>query len=212
MNSWQDVKDYCESRLQEIREINKGYSCPSAFVCIAAFIGFLSRLAFGTNLAQTGSDHSCFCTFVRKYMPPKYNPVSELLYKTFRCGLVHAMSFDPEITDSRAVYLAHNRGGTHGYAKLAITHDTNLCSLCSGGQLQKDTQTGMYVLVADVLCDDLSSAIDNMFKDQAVRNNSEEFVRVQRPIQGISRSIPAVSCQNSSLSSSVDLPTINNLT
>lgn len=190
MNSWKDIEKYCNDRLQEIRTINEGHHCPSAFVCIAAFMGFLSRLAFGTNLAQAREDGVCFRAFVQKYMPQKYHvsPIPDLLYKTFRCGIVHAMSFDPEILESnRTVYLANNNGGTQGLPKLAIAHDTNLSGFCNGGQLQTHHQPGMYVLVADVLCDDLSSAIKKMFQDPAVQNNSEEFVRVQRPIQEIGK-------------------------
>ena len=107
---WEDVRDYCEERLKEIKSINddKCHQCPSAVVCIATFIGYLSRLAFGTNVAGDRHDGQWFKDFVKKYMPPKYHAHADLLYGTFRCGLVHAMSFDDEIPNvpgNRTVYL-----------------------------------------------------------------------------------------------------------
>lgn len=197
---WTNIKRYCQERLQEIKAINDDpkHQCPSAFVCIAAFMGFLSRLASGTNLSTARDDGLCFKNFVQNYMPQKYRGQTfpDLLYKTFRCGIVHAMSFDPEITGNRTVYLASVGGATSGYAKLAITHDKHWSSLCGGAQLIPEVTSGMYVLVADVLCDDIDWAIVEMFNNPAVQNNSEEYVRTQRPIAGVPFLVPYAVQQN----------------
>lgn len=186
---WEDVQEYCENRLAEISAINDDpkHQCPSAFVCIAAFIGFLSRLASGTNMSKMREDGVCFKNFVKQHMPSKYQSeeIADLLYKTFRCGIVHAMSFDPEISENRTVYLAKNNGCTSGYAKLAITHDRKWDSYCNGGNLVKAPQSDMFVLTAQVLCEDIGKAIAQMFIDPAVQCNSEEYVRTQRPIAGL---------------------------
>ena len=192
IETWMEVKEYCFDRLEEIRRINDGHPCPSAFVCIAAFMGFLSRLAYGTNLqSDHGSDGEWFRDFVTNFMPQKYSPQADLMYSTFRCGIVHAMSFDQEIPrdyrDARSDYLESIGGVNRPTAKLAITHDARFIRLCGGGELlqyEKDGKKGPYVLVASVLCDDIALAIDKMFDNRSVCKNCEEFVKVQRLIDG----------------------------
>lgn len=183
--TWQDIKTYCKDRLSEIREINSQFHCPSGFVCIAAFIAYLSRLAYGTNVKTDRHDGEWFKRFVLNFMPTKYHGHEDMLYKTFRCGILHSMSFDDEIDDNRTAYLVQHMGMTQGYAMMAISHDAQLGKLCTGPVLIKEPQTQMYVLVADVLCDDIEIAIEEMFKEAAVQRNSVEFECCQRRIQCI---------------------------
>ena len=184
------IKDYCRDRLKEIRAINDSPigRNPSGFVCIAAFMGFLSRLAYGKNKRRDPkvTDQTCFMDFITNFMPSKYKPQAKLLYSTFRCGVVHAMSFDPEIEIDRGAYLSDPKNLGRGDADLFISHssDKTLRKCCNGPVLQKIPNSNSYVLVASVLCDDIESAIDKMFLDQKVRANSEEFVQVQRLING----------------------------
>ena len=197
---WEDVRDYCNERLKEIKDINTHHQCPSAVVCIATFLGYLSRLAFGTNLASDHRDGQWFRDFIKSFMSPKYHAHADLIYSTFRCGLVHAMSFDDAIPNdpgNRAVYLEQQGGMTSGYSKLAITHDHAWDRLCTGQTLQPFQDTHMYVLVAGVLCDDIVIAIDNMFRDVGVRRNCEEYVKCQRRIQCIDRSSVSASTNQS---------------
>ena len=185
MTQWSDAKDYCNKRLEEIRDINRSHPCPSGFVCIAAFIAYLSRLAYGTNVRTDRHDSDWFKRFIRDFMPSKYHSHDDLMYRTFRCGILHSMSFDDEIDSNRTKYLASCGGGTTGYATLAITHDMAFAPLCSGSTLTKDSKTNAFVLVANVLCDDVESAITAMFKDVAVQRNCKEFVACQRYITGM---------------------------
>lgn len=199
MIQWSDVKDYCKERLEEIKKINKTYPCPSGFVCIAAFVAYLSRLAYGTNVKTDRHDGDWFKKFVTNFMPPKYNGHEDLMYRTFRCGILHSMSFDDEISDNRTVYLAQQGGSTSGCSELSITHDTAFSSLCVGGQLTKESTTQSYVFVADVLCDDIKKAIDTMFNSVAVQRNAEEFTNCQRFISNIR--VPTPSAQTAGASS-----------
>ena len=196
MIQWNDVKDYCEKRLEEIRDINGSHPCPSGFVCIAAFIAYLSRLAFGTNVKTDRHDGEWFKRFVGDFMPPKYHDHADLMYRTFRCGILHSMSFDDEIDGNRTVYLASNGGGTTGNSALAITHNMAFAPLCSGNTLIKDSTTNAFVLVADVLCADVEAAIIAMFKNVAVQKNCEEFVACQRYITG--KTVPCPSLPKAS--------------
>lgn len=192
IESWKDIREYCFDRLAEIRRINDGHPCPSAFVCIAAFIGFLSRLAYGTNNVHDG-DHDIFMKFVKNFMPTKYacfGSHTDLMYFTFRCGIVHAMSFDPGIMDKRIgreAYL-NSVGANLAVADLAISHSDELSHLCAGENILrcelKDGAQGPYVLVASVLCDDIRAAIEKMFDEKEIQDNSEGFVKVQRLITG----------------------------
>lgn len=191
MIQWSEVKAYCENRLEEIKAINKNHPCPSGFVCIAAFIAYLSRLAYGTNVRTDRHDGEWFKRFIRDFMPAKYHNHDDLMYRTFRCGILHSMSFDDEIEEDRAAYLASHVGGTTGYAPLAITHDMAFAPMCSGSALIRETTTNAFVLVADVLCNDIKFAITEMFKNVAVQKNSEEFVACQRYITGIVVPCPA---------------------
>lgn len=186
VRDWQWVKSYCEDRLDEIRRIN-GFCNPFGFVCIAAFMGFLSRLAFGTNNKTKRLDGQYFRDFVRHFMPTKYHGQEDLMYRTFRCGIVHAMSFDDELGEDNVCFLQKQPQGVQGFSGLAITHNRRFDSLCSGNQLQRE-QNGMFVLVADVLCDDIEEAIGNMFADSNARGNCERFILCQRPITAVSPS------------------------
>ena len=191
MVTWTEVETYCKARLNEIVDINKQHPCPSSFVCVAAFIAYLSRLAYGTSVRLDHHDKDWFEKFVKNFMPARYHSHEDLIYRTFRCGILHSMSFDDEIDDDRAVYLTTCGGRTSGCSKLAITHDTSLSHLCNGNHLVKEPTTNAYVLVADVLCKDIESAITMMFKDADVQKNSEEFVACQRYITGMSIPYPS---------------------
>lgn len=182
MTTWKDVESYCRKQLSAIVDINNAHPCPSAFVCIAAFMSYLSRLAYGTNVKTDRHDRDWFVKFVENFMHPKYKKPAELLYRTFRCGILHSMSFDDEIDGDRAIYLA-NLNGNRGCAELAITHEKAWSHLCNGNQLVQEPTTHAYVLVAEVLCKDIECAITEMFKNVAVQRNCEKFVACQRFIE-----------------------------
>jgi hypothetical protein len=204
MRSCNEIENYCKDRLDEIKRINKQHQCPSGFVCIVAFMAYLSRLAFGTNVKTDRHDGDWFKKFITNFMPQKYQGHEDLMYRTFRCGILHSMSFDDEIDGNRTVYLANNGGETKGDSPLAITHDMAFASLCNGSTLLKDSSTNAIVLVADVLCDDIGSAISAMFKNVAVQRNCEEFVACQRYITG--KTVPCPSSHqigNSNIANSV---------
>lgn len=190
MKTWKDVESYCREQLSAIVDINSAHPCPSAFVCIAAFMSYLSRLAYGTNVKTDRHDRDWFMKFVENFMHPKYRSHAELMYRTFRCGILHSMSFDDEIDGNRTEYL-DSLNGNRGDAPLAIAHDKSFSCLCNGNQLVQESTTQAYVLVAEVLCKDIERAITEMFKDVAVQRNCEEFVECQRFIEGKKVPCPA---------------------
>ena len=111
-----EIKEYCKARLQEIEYINHVSHTPSAMVALAAFVGYLSRLAFwgrpqipnvtwGTGLIDKDAD--AFNAFIDAFLPKyrQYYDVQQVgsgqnvqkkyywVYDVLRCGLVHSMSF-----------------------------------------------------------------------------------------------------------------------
>lgn len=190
MKTWNEVESYCRDQLSAIVDINNAHPCPSAFVCIAAFMSYLSRLAYGTNVKTDRHDRDWFVKFVENFMHPKYRNHAELMYCTFRCGILHSMSFDDEIDGDRTVWLANHKGN-RADAELAIAHDKSLSCLCNGNQLVQEPTTHAYVLVAEVLCKDIACAINEMFKNVAVQRNCEVFVECQRFIEGKKVPCPA---------------------
>ena len=204
MHSWTEIKAYCEERLSEIRAINESHQCPSSFVCIAAFMGYLSRLAYGTNNKNRREDRKCFHNFIKNFMPSKYHGKETLMYGTFRCGIIHAMSFDDELSEDNTAFLKRQPCGKRGYSKLAITHNVKYSRLCTGSKLLKDAKTNAFVLVADVLCDDLESAINNMFADPNARKNAEDFTKCQRYIDKIPGTETALPSTNAHSCSSLN--------
>lgn len=188
-----DIEKYCRDRLEEIRQINAGNECPSAFVCIVSLIAYLSRLAYGTNEENDRKDGKWFRDFVKNFMPPKYLGHEDLLYRIFRCGISHSMSFDSEITTNRGTFLTQCGGQRTGYPELAISHDPQYSILCSGSnQLMTLPGTNTYVLVDTVLCDDIEWAIGKLFADSVASQNAEEFAKCQRPIDAIVLALPSV--------------------
>ena len=194
----QQIQQYCLDRLNEIRSINRSHRCPSAFVCIAAFMGFLSRLAYGDNVQRSVSDGTAFKAFVSNFMP-QYRGYENELYKTFRCGIVHAMSFDPEYSDVPSRMADLSSGGRTGNASIAITHSHTNFLPSPYATVSNPIAGSIMTLNADELCNDIESAIKALFADPTYCKKAEEFVACQRPIQAI----PLFSTNSPSLSSSI---------
>lgn len=161
---------YCQNRLKEISLINQLFPTPSSVVTVAAFMGFLSLLAFGSN-ALHGEDGSCFKLFVQKFLP-SYDP--ELMYSTFRCGIVHAMSFYPGLSAPRP----SDAPTSKQYPKLLVTHSQ------SWQNLDAASYDGVSIPVIQVakLCDDLTTAVEVMFDDSMVQVNCVKFMNWQPAI------------------------------
>lgn len=197
--NWKAIQQYCLARLNEIRSINQSHPCPSSFVCIAAFMGFLSRLAYGDNVQRSVSDGTAFKAFVSNFMPQHYKGHEDALYKTFRCGIVHAMSFDSEYPDVPARMADLSSGGRTGNAPIAITHSPTTSLPSPYATVSNSAAGSITTLNADELCDDIKTAITNLFSNPTYCKRAEEFVACQRPIQAMT----AISASVSSLSSSI---------
>lgn len=164
------IKTYCLNRLNEIRLINQLFPVPSSVVTIAAFMGFLSLLAFGSN-ALNGLDARCFKSFIRQFLP-RYNP--GLMYSTFRCGIVHAMSFYPGLSTPRPSDMPSSKQ----YPKLLVTH----CKLWQNHDAVSYDGVSIPAIQVAELLDDLIAAVDAMFSDSSVQANCVKFMNWQPAI------------------------------
>lgn len=179
MKKWtqKEVKKYCIDRLAEIEMINHFSHTPSAFVCIASFIGFLSELAYGTNERGDKSSKK-YRDFIERYLP-KYKAYTQDMYETFRCGVVHSMSLYKQLKGKRT------SAKKVALPTVVITHDLNYGKR---SDVQKYTEGGFnaIILFAFDLCEEVRTAIDIMFdpneKDNPAYSNSVEFVKYQKPI------------------------------
>lgn len=119
----------------------------------------------------------------------------------FRCGIVHAMSFDPELVKGTDRRVFVNAGGRAGDAKIQISH-TGIHSV--NGTTGSSTLPFSITLNAKQFVKDIESSITDMFNDSATVDNAKLFVRCQRPIQRVpvAQNVPTLS----PTSSSVDLP------
>lgn len=172
-----DLKKYCIDRLNEIEAINHYSHTPSAFVCIASFISFLSELAYGTNERndKTGKKYR---DFVARYLP-KYAMYKDEFYSTFRCGIVHSMTLYKQIKGKRSAKSKIQ------LPTIVITHDLNYAKQ---NVVQKYTKNGFNAIIIHAfdLCAEIRAAIDIMFDPMEPNNpaysNSVVFVKYQKPI------------------------------
>ena len=170
------LKTYCIDRLHEIEMINYASHTPSAFVCIAAFVDFLSSLAFNPN-AEIKDSSKRYKKFLKRYLP-KYEKYVDDFYHTFRCGIVHAMSFYRKKCDK------HNL-----LPKVVITHDLNYGKRDRVDKYKKNGFDATIIYAFD-LCSDIRSAIDVMFdskaKDNPAYRNCLKYIERQPPIGALS--------------------------
>jgi len=173
-----DIQKYCEDQLDAIRRINgiESLHTPIAFVGIAAFIGYLSRLAYGNNKVHD-PDAKFYIKFVTDVMgavKSDYKAIASDLYYVFRCGIVHSMSFKPPIDATAPTY------------NIAISHDTQT-QWRNGNRFYTVNKNGILftVLNADDMICDLFKSIDYMFSDPILQQHAIKFGNVQPPIQGL---------------------------
>lgn len=195
-----EIKEYCKARLQEVECINHMSHTPSAIMAIAAFAGYLSRLAFWGHAqiqnvtwgsGKINKDEDAFNAFINQFLrkyDPYYTPEQKngqtrkhyWLYSVLRCGLVHSMSFYEKWEPNAKIQPTLPLPNPH----ILITHDpaySNPKKPLSYLPFGLDS----IVINAFDLCADLRQAIEDMFKNSDVRTNAEEFVKWQHPIQGL---------------------------
>lgn len=173
-----DVQEYCIDRLEEIRAINEISQTPSGFVCIAAFIGFLSNLASGK--AEIGSDKANYVNFAMKYMSglcPDQAKAEEL-YEVLRCGLLHAMSFCLPFCSGK-MPLTFSQPPNR--SKMSITHDV------------MPTGSDPNVISFDTLYQAVGLAIQKLFADSSAASKILTVVYWQPPIKAVSPSSTSTS-------------------
>lgn len=181
----------CVSGLKQIKDINNNNKNAYAFSCIATFVGFLSRLAFGSNVYKGDDDHKYYTDFVHQFMPDKYKKklsgdgccnkesfdMAECLYSVLRCGLVHALSLCPEIQNDdsehqisamrakeiRNEWIRQHNGQLLKHPILSIFHDRPNNITKKKDDFWFDYNSKTYVLIASELYADVESAIEKLF-------------------------------------------------
>lgn len=174
-----EIKKYCEDRLIEIRKVSQDGS-PTGFLCLAAFVDFLAKLAAGKDEKSKGYKDLITTFFPDAYKNFVYNSGDKDLptqfYSVLRCGILHGFSLYPD---------RPNRNGSK-VRTIVISHDGK-----DGRKpykhLSNYAEKGFdaALLIADKLCDDMSSAIQKMFTYTSVQANAEQWVKKQPPIKGI---------------------------
>lgn len=169
---------YCEGQLDAIQRMNEFESLhtPASFVAIAAFIGYLSRLAYGSNRGHDpdAKFYIKFITDVLGVVKSDYRAIATDMYYVFRCGLVHAYSFCPPTDAPTPTY------------NIAISHSVGAKWVQGSGFYQVSKDGKLYtVLNAEDLIQDLFKSIEAMFKDPILGPHAIHFGTVQPPIQQI---------------------------
>jgi len=174
-----EVKSYCDSRLGEIRSVIR-VSPAFGFVCMAAFVEFLSKLYSGKDGKADG-----YIDFIRETFPPKYiscrfnsgdYDLPDQIYKTFRCGMLHAFSLTPD---------EPNRG-SNKVRTIVISHDGKYGEK-QYKHLDKFQENGFdaVVLIADDFCNDIQLAMNKFLTDSSYYNKVTGRIKQQPPLSSI---------------------------
>jgi len=199
MMTWQEIEEYCKERLQEVEAINHVSHTPSALCCLAAFVGYLSRLAYygaphisgvtyGSG-SKIHDDEDAFSAFIVKFLPLYSNYYTQdsntgrkhfTLYTVLRCGIVHSMSFydkwKPNASSQPSLPLS--------LPAIVVTHSTKY-STVGTPLLYAPNGPNAIVINAFDLCREVRIAIASMFADADVRINAENFIKYQPPIRDL---------------------------
>ena len=174
-----EIKQYCSDRLAEIRKVAQD-GTPTGFLCLAAFVDFLAKLAAGKDKQSDG-----YRDLITNYFPDAYKnfvyksgdkDLPAQFYSVLRCGILHGFSLYPDRPNrngskARTIVISHD-GNDDGKT---YTHLSNY----------SDKGFDAALLIADKLCDDMSSTIQKMFTYTSVQANAEKWVKKQPPIKGI---------------------------
>ena len=208
--TWQEIEVYCKERLQEIEHINHVSHTPSALCCLAAFVGYLSRLAYwgasqipGVTYGQRNkidTDEDAFNAFIVKCLPLYASYFSTdlqghkhyWLYTVLRCGIVHSMSFydkwKPNVTPQPTLPLP--------FPPVVVSHSAQYSVVGTPFPYAPYGQNTIIINAFD-LCREVRSAIALMFADPTMRSNAETFVRYQPPIHDLGKAPAANSAAGS---------------
>lgn len=171
-----EVKQYFLDRLKEVDVLNKVGSLLS-FHCCGALIDCIAFFAYGgmpdAGRERLKTDGAFFKKFVGSYM---VGYGADLLYGTLRCGLLHACSFDEksmvsdEVTDpneASSLYVTHAGAFRNNTPK----------PFRQGGKV-------IMLLHAEDLKDSIVTAVENAWRNEAIRESAEEVACHQRLVVG----------------------------
>lgn len=178
------IKQYCLDRLYEIDRLNDSHTL-SAFSCYAWLIGVLSHLAYAGQVSREAkyrSDEFCYKQFVSSFMQ-QYDPT--LMYENFRCGLIHACSFDT-VWKGCEEQLEPNKP-----TKLFVTHNVEFQHRGNPKEIQFKGVKSVVIYYRD-LSAAIQNAIEKMFEKSDICQSAREVVKHQRLVAGISTVPPEI--------------------
>ncbi len=157
----QDAEEYFTAMIPDLGKMCCDGS-PWVFLCGAAVIEYLSKLAYG------GGGRTNFIKFVKEYMPTSYRKFSyackkkdlpKQMYHVLRCGIVHSFSLIPDEQGKE-------NGGRD--RSIALSHD-----ICDGHIKNVSTERApdACCLNAFEFVADLASTMRKLF--QAAKTNTQ---------------------------------------
>ena len=178
-----EILPYCRARLNELKVLlSRGDAW--GFLCIAAYIDFLSKLVEGEDTKSDG-----YKLLVESYFPEKYRTFTYgsgkvdlyyQMYHIFRCGLIHTLSLYPDheqFTKPGGKYQGRPRS-------VLLTHD----GLSSDGRffphLSHYNENGIdaAVIHANDLFEDVRAATETALATPNLRVKARAWVSLSPPI------------------------------
>lgn len=184
MVEFKEIESYFKERATELKKMTK-QGTPWEFLCISAFIEYLSKLVNGAD----GQHYRQYKKFIKEYFG-KVNSLYEnftyrcgkkdlstQMYNVLRCGIVHAFSMVPSEESRkkggriRSIVLCHKKSG-----RLHLTnyHTKNIADAA--------------IFVAEDFAEDTIQVVNNIFqkaqKDTNLKGHIINWYSKQTPILG----------------------------
>jgi hypothetical protein len=183
MKTINDIELYFRDRAKELRVLSQN-GTPWEFLCMAAFVEYLSKLVYGHDKGGKG-----FKDFVIDHLA-KINPVYEnfkyknneqdlnkQMYHILRCGIVHSFSFVPDKRSAeeggrlRSIVLAHENSG-----------------LPHLGAYSSSNAPDAVIFISEEFASDIERVVDRIFVQAktcpALTRSIETWFNTQPPITG----------------------------
>ena len=183
MKTINDIELYFCDRIKELKALSQN-GTPWEFLCMAAFVEYLSKLVYGQDKGPPG-----FKDFVLDYLS-KINPLYQnfryksgqqdlnvQMYHILRCGIVHSFSFVPDKKSAikggrlRSIVIAHKKSGQPHL-----------------GAYSSSDAPDAAVFISEDFAIDIEHVVDHIFTQAktcpALTRNIETWFNTQPPIRG----------------------------
>jgi hypothetical protein len=183
MKTITDIELYFRGRVKELKVLSQN-GTPWEFLCMAAFVEYLSKLVYGQDKGPPG-----FKDFVIDYLAEinslyrdfKYKSgkqdLNDQMYHILRCGIVHSFSLVPDKKSTnkggrlRSIVLAHKRSGQPHL-----------------GAYSSSDAPDAAIFISEEFAYDIERVVDHIFIQAktcpALTRNIEAWFNAQPPISG----------------------------